>query len=158
VNPHDLFRFLVLVTVGALGCAPRVEGGAERAVRAPAIATQTTPEPRREEPADDAYEPLSRARFEEIEALMAKREVSPIELAEIARVERIKFHIDSYTDEMVERYPAFAFEKMDRFEESRVSEAQRPRFEVLVAAPHTRANMFAMMTIMSDRQIQVVGY
>jgi hypothetical protein len=36
--------------------------------------------------------------------------------------------------------------------------AQRPQFEAIIAGPHDRAAMFRMLTLMTDKQIEVVGW
>jgi len=108
-----------------------------------------------------SYLKLSDEKFKEIETKVYEMEgviPVPILLEGYSRRELVAFYIQSYSDNILETWMDFAFNKMHKFAESKPTEEQDKLFKEIMAKGNSRENCFNFMMHMTKEQIKVVGY
>ncbi|MFK7787646.1 MAG: hypothetical protein AB8B56_21165 [Crocinitomicaceae bacterium] len=107
----------------------------------------------------NVYTVLSDETFKEIEAKVHQQEDwNPIRIEGYSKAELVSFYIQSYSDDIVETWADMAYKKMHRFEKANPTEKQDSEFKKLMALPRTRENMHQFMMLMTENQIETVGY
>ena len=107
---------------------------------------------------DDPYISISNERFNEIENLLDSCKQNLSNLKGCTKEELVKFYIQSYSDETINKWIDWAYKKMKSFEDSSPTEEQDVEFKKLLDLPRNKNNMLKFMMVMKTEQIQIVGY
>lgn len=141
-----------------VAATPVVEPGPTAAATTGATAPD---EPAAGSVAAAAYTPLPAERFREIEAAMEQQDDwNPIALPGFSRDELARFYVDYRRDdpESVARWPKFAYEKLQRFEQVRPDVEQDVRLQLVLLQPPGPAAMYAMLMLLTPEQLSLIGF
>jgi hypothetical protein len=109
--------------------------------------------------ANESYVPLTEQRFNEIEDLLSKRkDDTPILIKEVPREELIKFYISFCNDYLVSEYMDNAYKRLTKANQIEIGSSQDKSLKRLMNSEQNRSNIFKFLTILNDKQIELIGY
>ena len=82
----------------------------------------------------------------------------PILIEGFSKSELVAFYIQSYSDKTISTWVEFAYNKMSKFESIKPSAEQDIEFKKIIGLPRNAENMYKFMMIMTEEQIESVGY
>ena len=99
---------------------------------------------------DDPYISISNERFNEIENLLDSCKWNLSNLKGCTKEELVKFYIQSYSDEIINKWIDWAYKKMKSFEDSSPTEEQDLQFKKILDLPRNKNNMLKFMMVMTN--------
>ncbi len=109
--------------------------------------------------ANESYVPLTEQRSNEIEDLLNKQgDDIPILIKEVPREELIKFYIGFCNDYLVSEYMGNAYKKLNKVNQIEIGSSQDKSLKKLMNSEQNRSNIFKFLTILNDKQIELIGY
>lgn len=106
-----------------------------------------------------AYVPMTTERFVEISDMKDQQGcLQPIYIKGVERAELLAYYIKSYDEKEFETWVDRAFDKMNNSPESKPGAEQVKKFEKIMKLPRCAENTFKFMCIMTDVQLETVGY